>query len=137
MPTSVKIDAALVASARTEAETHSRSLGGQLTHWARIGRAVERSGRLDHVRLSRVLAGEVETAGLTAEEHAVWSERFLTRIAEPGPEEVAEFADMRARGGAVGLDDEGQVVTLEDEAFKDRIETRGVRDGDRDGRAAG
>ena len=106
MAYSVKFaDEALVGAARSEAELQSRSLAGQITHWARIGRAIERSGAFDHARLSRVLAGELETAALSPEEKAVWSDRFLARMSEPGPEEEAFFAELRARGGGAGLPD--------------------------------
>ena len=100
MAKSVKFaDEALIEDARNAAEIQSRSLAGQITHWARIGRAIERSGCLDHAKLSRVLAGELETTTLTLEEKAVWSETFLSKLAEPGAHEEAFFAGMRKRGG--------------------------------------
>lgn len=117
MAQSVKFaDDTLVDDARAMAELQSRSLAGQITHWARIGRAIERSGRFDHVRLSRVLAGEVETTALTPEEKAVWSERFLVKMSEPGPAEEAFFADLRASGTAVGLDASGTLIHADAQA---------------------
>ena len=113
MPKSVKLDANLVDDARGAAALHSRSLAGQIAHWARIGRAVERSGSFDHARLSRVLAGEAETTTLTPEEKAVWSERFLARMEEARQAEEEEFAELRASGAAVGLDAEGRVVVAD------------------------
>lgn len=114
MAQSVKFaDDMLVDDARAMAELQSRSLAGQITHWARIGRAIERSGRFDHVRLSRVLAGEVETTALTGEEKAVWSERFLVKMSESGPAEDAFFAELRASGTAVGLDASGKLIQAE------------------------
>lgn len=111
MAKSVKFaDDTLVDDARTESEIQSRSLAGQITHWARIGRAIERSGHFDHARISRVLAGELETTALTSGEKAVWSEQFLTRMSEPGPGEQAHFAGLRKSGKAAGLDDKGKVV---------------------------
>ena len=111
MAKSVKFaDDTLVDDARAESEVQSRSLAGQITHWARIGRAIERSGSFDHTRLSRVLAGELETTALTAEEKAVWSERFLAKMSEPGPGEEAFFAELRKSGKAVGLDTSGKIV---------------------------
>tara|TARA_R100000935_G_C2837267_1_gene168876 strand:- start:1400 stop:1678 length:279 start_codon:yes stop_codon:yes gene_type:complete len=68
-------------------------------------RAIERSGRFDHTRISRVLAGE-----MTEEEKAVWSEEFLKKMSEPGPDEEAFFADLRKSGKAVGLDAAGNIV---------------------------
>lgn len=117
MAQSVKIaDDRLVDDARVMAELQSRSLAGQITHWARIGRAIERSGRFDHVRLSRVLAGEAETTALTPEEKAVWSERFLVKMSEPGPAEEAFFTELRVSGKAVGLDASGKLIAAEAQA---------------------
>lgn len=111
MAKSVKLaDEMLVEDARAESELQSRSLAGQITHWARIGRAIERSGKLDHAKLTRVLSGEIGTSTLTLEEKAVWSEHFLTKMSEPGPDENAFFEQMRQRGGAVGIDPSGKIV---------------------------
>jgi hypothetical protein len=116
MAQSVKFaDDTLVDDARAVAEIQSRSLAGQITHWARIGRAIERSGSFDHVKLSRVLAGELETTVLTPAEKAVWSERFLAKMAEPGPGEEEFFAELRNSGKAVGLDSSGNVVRADAE----------------------
>ncbi len=111
MAKSVKFaDDAFVNDARAEAGIQSRSLAGQIMHWARIGRAIERSGSFDHTKISRVLSGNAETTTLTAEEKAVWSDSFLKKMSEPGPEEEAYFADLRKSGKAVGLDASGNIV---------------------------
>ncbi|MCH8488642.1 MAG: ParD-like family protein [Oceanicaulis sp.] len=111
MAKSVKFaDDSLIDDARSEAELQSRSLAGQITHWARLGRAIERSGRLDHVKISLALAGELGTDRLTAEEKAIWSERFLVRMSEPGPNEDAFFEELRKNGQAPGLDASGRIV---------------------------
>lgn len=78
-------------------------------------KTLERSESIDEVRLSRVLAGELETTVLTAAEKAVWSERFLAKMSEPGPGEEAFFAELRKSGGAVGLNSSGNVVHAEAE----------------------
>lgn len=111
MAKSVKFaDDAFVNDARAVSGIQSRSLASQIMHWARIGRAIERSGSFDHTKISRVLAGEFETTTLTAEEKAVWSEGFLKKMSDPGPEEEAFFADLRKSGKAIGLDDSGNIV---------------------------
>ena len=111
MAKSVKFaDDAFVDEARAASEIQSRSLAGQITYWARIGRAIERSGSFDHTRISRVLAGDLETTALTAEEKAVWSERFLATMSEPGPGEESYFAELRESGAAAGLDASGEIV---------------------------
>ena len=67
MAKSVKFaDDAFVNDARAVSGIQSRSLAGQIKHWARIGRAIERSGSFDHTKISRGLAGEFETTTLTA-----------------------------------------------------------------------
>ncbi|KPP82296.1 MAG: protein of unknown function DUF3423 [Oceanicaulis sp. HLUCCA04] len=117
MAKSVKFaDETLIDDARHESEIQSRSLAGQITHWARLGRAIERSGSFDYAKLSRVLAGELNTTVLTAEEKAVWSERFLAKMSEAGPDEDAFFANMRKSGGAVGLDPSGRIVHTDGQA---------------------
>ncbi len=111
MAKSVKFaDDPFVNDARVVSGIQSRSLASQIMHWARIGRAIERSGSFDHTKISRVLAGEFETTALTAEEKAVWSEGFLKKMSEPGPEEEAFFAVLRKSGKAIGLDDSGNIV---------------------------
>ncbi|WP_323040023.1 TA system antitoxin ParD family protein [Gemmobacter sp.] len=111
MAQSVKFaDDALIDEARAVADLQSRSLAGQITHWARIGRAIERSGNFDHLKLSRVLAGQLPTTVLTAEEKAVWSERFLVTMSDPGPGEETFFNELRKSGKAVGLDGSGKIV---------------------------
>lgn len=47
------------------------------------------------VKIARVFAGELETSVLTAKEKEVWSESFVAKVSEPGPDEEAFFADMR------------------------------------------
>lgn len=46
-------DDAFIDDARAGSEIQSRSLAGQITHWARIGRAIQRSGHVDHTKISR------------------------------------------------------------------------------------
>ncbi|MBP9223939.1 MAG: hypothetical protein KBF76_08725 [Verrucomicrobiales bacterium] len=41
-PTAIKIGSELVENAREAAETSDRSLTGQVEHWAKLGRSVER-----------------------------------------------------------------------------------------------
>ncbi len=110
MPHTVKItDDALLETARAEAEAQGRSLAGQILHWARIGRAIERSGSSDYNRLSQVLAGKQPTTILSPEEEAVWIDMFAARMAEPGPEEEGFYSRRRSSGTSTGLDDHGDV----------------------------
>jgi hypothetical protein len=99
-----------VNDARDESLLHSRSLAGQIMHWARIGRAIDRSGSFDYGKVLQALSGQIETTTLTAAEKAVWSEGFLEKMSEPGPEEGSYFADLRKSGKAVGVDASGNIV---------------------------
>ena len=109
-------DIAFIDDARAVSMVHRRSLADQITHWARIGRAIERSGRFDHTKLSRALAGDLETGTLTAEEKAVWSEAFLEKMSNPGFEEKTFFAGLRTSGAAVGLDAAGSIVRADEQS---------------------
>ena len=113
MAKTVRLSDDLVDMARQEAALQGRSLGAQIAHWARIRRAVETSGRLDHGKISAVLAGEMQTCKLTPDEQSVWQDRFTDLMGELGPEEEAFFADRRRRGLGIGLDEEGNLVRAE------------------------
>ena len=116
MAKSVKFtDVAFIDDARAVSMVQRRSLAEQIMHWARIGRAIERSGRFDHTKVSRVLAGDLETGTLTAEEKAIWSEAFLEKMSSPGPEEETFFADLRKVGTAVGLDASSNIVRADEQ----------------------
>ncbi len=96
MSKSVKFaDETFIEEARTMSELQSRSLAGQIMHWAKIGRAIEKSRDFDSVLIASVLSGEKPTTVLSPEEKAVWSERFLEKMAKPGPDEEVFFAEMR------------------------------------------
>jgi|SRR6056297_468573 len=113
MAKTVKLNDDIVDFARQEAVLQDRSLGAQISHWVRIGRAVETSGKLDHAKISAVLAGEMQTRELAPEEKSVWLDSFTDLMGEPGPEEEAFFADRRRRGLGVGLDENGNLVRAE------------------------
>lgn len=110
MAQSVKLGDDLMALIRRESNLNSRSVAGQITHWVRIGRAIETSGSFDYARISAALAGEIETSELSAEEKDVWLNSFVEAMGEPGPEEAAFFDRRRRLGLGVGLDAEGNLV---------------------------
>ncbi|WP_040440015.1 TA system antitoxin ParD family protein [Roseibium aggregatum] len=99
-----------------EAELQNRSVSEQITLWLRIGRVIEKSGAFDQARVSAALAGELQTTDLTALEKAVWSERFLEKMSEPGPREQDFFAELRKNGNASGLDVFGDTVRTENQS---------------------
>lgn len=94
MAQSIELDNDVMALVRCEAEVQNRSVSEQITHWLHIGRAIEMSDDFDHARVSAALAGELQTTDLTALEKAVWSEKFLEKMSEPGPGEEDFFANL-------------------------------------------
>lgn len=110
MAQSVELSDEVMPLVRCEAELQNRSVSEQITHWLRIGRAIEKCGAFDHARISAALAGELQTTELTALEKAVWSERFLEKMSEPGPGEEDFFAELLRKGNASGLDVSGDMV---------------------------
>lgn len=110
MAQSIKLGDDIMQVVRRESELQSRSVAGQITHWLRIGRAIERSGRFDHQRIAAVLAGELEPRALSEAEGEVWLDSFTEQMATPGPQEERFFAERRRLGQGVGLGPDGALV---------------------------
>ena len=51
---------------------------------------------IDQTKISRVLAGELETTTLTEEEMSVWLEKFTTMMSGPGSNEEEFFRKRRS-----------------------------------------
>jgi len=106
----IRIDDEIHASAKLVAEVQSRSTAQQIAHWARIGREVESSASVSHVRIAEVLSGRRKYDELDNEEQAVvraeWGERAAQRRSE------LNLAVVFAEQGRswVELDDDGTVV---------------------------
>lgn len=115
MAQSVKISDEMMRLVRRESELQSRSIAGQITHWMRIGRAIERSGSFDYARITAALAGEIETTALTDEEKDVWLDGFTEEMTQVSPEESSFYAQRSQAGLGVGLDSEGRLVQAEAE----------------------
>jgi hypothetical protein len=62
---SIKLSADLVDAARTDAPLFSRSIGGQVEHWARLGRAIENSPAFPLGRVRAALNGEFNADALS------------------------------------------------------------------------
>lgn len=116
MAQSVKLSDDIMALIRREADLHSRSVAGQITHWVRIGRAIERSGSFDHARITAALEGGLDTTDLREEEEAAWLDGFTEKMGQPSQAEAAFFARRRALGQGVGLDAAGNLVYARDDA---------------------
>ncbi|WP_417260622.1 TA system antitoxin ParD family protein [Celeribacter sp.] len=110
MARSVKLSDDIMEIVNREADLHSRSLAGQITHWIKIGRAIERSRNFDHNRITAALDGRLDPSELTEEEDAVWTEVFIEKMGEPSDEEKTLFAERRRLGIGVGLDASGNLI---------------------------
>lgn len=109
MAQSVKLADDIMALVRHEADIHSRSVAGQITHWLKLGRAIEHSGTFDHARITAALEGKLDTTELGAEEEAAWLDAFTTTMAQPSAHEKTFFAKRRRLGLGVGLDAGGNL----------------------------
>lgn len=115
MAQSVKLADDIMALVRREADLHSRSVAGQITHWLRIGRAIEHSGRFDHARITAALDGRLDSTQLSEEEEAAWLDAFTEKMGQPSETEEAFFARRRALGRGIGLDAGGNLVQAGDD----------------------
>lgn len=110
MAQSIKLADDIMKLVRRESELQSRSIAGQIAHWVRIGRAIEKSGNFDHARITAALAGNIETTDLTDEEKDVWLDSFVEKMGQPGADEDAFFIRRQQLGLGVGLDEGGNLV---------------------------
>lgn len=112
MPTEVvRVDGSLLDLAKSEGATMGRSAASQLSHWARIGRAIEHSG-VPTSAIHAVLARQQSFDSLDDEDQrsvvAFWDHSIKERVADL--DLVAEF---EAAGTAYAeLDDDGNAVIV-------------------------
>ena len=108
--TPVRIDAELYASARQTGEVMSRSAAQQVTHWARIGRALETNPSISSQRVEEVLAGTACYDDLVAEEQAMVRASWEKRV-DDARERLRLDEKFIAEGRAYAeLDENGEVV---------------------------
>ena len=110
MAQSVKLADDIMALVRREADLRSRSVAGQLTHWIKLGRAIERSGNFNYARITAALEAGLDTTELGEEEEAAWLDEFTAKMAEPSTAEAAFFEKRKMLGKGVGLDAGGNLV---------------------------
>lgn len=96
VPVAIKISGGLAASARSEAEQTDRSLTGQVEHWAKLGRALEKLLPLSVVSALKVNGGQLE-----ALEHLFLREKVMAAIsAVHGQSHFKEVStELLAAGG--------------------------------------
>jgi hypothetical protein len=83
--TPIRLDRELAAAARDAAQTMSRSVAEQVSHWARLGRELERSPGVSVAQVQAVLRGQSAYDSLNQQEQAVvratWDEQLATQLA--------------------------------------------------------
>lgn len=109
----VRLDAEITDAARLVAERMSRSVAQQVSHWARIGRELERARDVSADDIRRVLEGELGYDAVSAKEQAVvravWSGR-IDRLRSG----LRLDRDYAARGYRYAeLDERGEVAVRE------------------------
>ncbi|MFN3538118.1 MAG: TA system antitoxin ParD family protein [Brevundimonas sp.] len=113
MAQSVKLADEVMTAVRREAELHSRSVAGQITHWLRLGKAIEQSGAYDHARVTATLEGRLDPAELRGEESIAWLDAFTDKMSTPSQTEQDFHAKRQKLGRGVGLDAAGNLVHAE------------------------
>ncbi|MEL6362252.1 MAG: ParD-like family protein [Pseudomonadota bacterium] len=110
MPRTVKLSDKMIALAEAESELQSRSVAGQISHWAMIGRAIEMSPEFDYRKIQAALRAALPPDELSGEEQEVWFTEFGVAMVEPNEQEIAFYEKRRALGKGVGLSDTGEIV---------------------------
>lgn len=87
-----------------KSELPSHSIVGQIAHWVRSDRAIEKPGNFDHTRITAALGDNVETTDHTNEEPDVWLDSFFEKMGRSRSSDDAFFARRRHLGLGVGLD---------------------------------
>tara|TARA_R110002126_G_scaffold291787_2_gene458252 strand:- start:25804 stop:26214 length:411 start_codon:yes stop_codon:yes gene_type:complete len=106
----VKLADEIIAEIRRESKLHGRSVAGQLAHWVRIGRTMERSKAFDCKRIRDVLEGTLSPDALAPVEQYVWFDQFTANMIAPGEQEKAFYAKRRKLGRGVGMSKSGELV---------------------------
>lgn len=89
---------------------NGRSVADQITHWLKIGRAIEGSPDFAYAKVADALEARIETTELTEMEDAVWVKCFSEKMAGGSAKEKAFWARRRRLGLGVGLDASGNLV---------------------------
>jgi hypothetical protein len=99
MGKALKISDADYEVLREAAAVNSRSLTGQLEHWMRIGRAVERDPSIAYSRIEQALRGLLSPDDLDIAEQDAFFEQFTERMGAPAAGEVSFFAKLASGAG--------------------------------------
>lgn len=89
--TSIKLPSELVDAARSDAALFSRSISGQVQHWAKIGRAIEATLGFTVDRVRATLAGRFDASLLTDDEAELFDDLFGASLDIPATAEARAF----------------------------------------------
>lgn len=106
---SVKLPSDLIDAARQDAAVFSRSIGGQVEHWARIGQALESVPGYSVERVRAARQGRFDAAALCEDELRIMDDLLFS---EPSGSQRQAMARIGARVGAVGEDAHGRLVRV-------------------------
>lgn len=107
----IRLPADVYKSASAAAHATSRAVPQQIAHWARIGRELEMSPKVNHRQVARVLSGAGSYDSLSEQEQAIVREEWAERMAAQ-----RAALDYVTRFSAAGesyseLDEHGNLVT--------------------------
>jgi hypothetical protein len=106
---SLKISTELLDEARREAPIFSRSLAGQIEHWARLGQAVENAQGFTLDRVRAALEGRFSASDLNPSEMEIFLDLAGSHgVARRWREEFAK--ELLEQAGNVGYDDAGKLI---------------------------
>lgn len=107
----IRVSDMLVDLARTEGGAMQRSIGAQVEHWARIGRAIEHSPDFDYADVMAALAAEKPVDDLSAKERAFYQEVLTAELAADSSD--SEIERLKREGlPRYGVDAQGRTVRV-------------------------
>ncbi|ARU18296.1 TA system antitoxin ParD family protein [Croceicoccus marinus] len=107
MAKSIKIADELFETVQASSQAFSRTLAGQVSHYIRIGQAVE--SLLSHDIVARILQAKISSS-----EDASALDALSAVAKDPSSEEIEFHIERQLRGLGVGLDDSGNLVYQRD-----------------------
>ena len=107
---SVKLTSGFVDEASVEAGLLNRSLGGQIEHWARLGKALESSPSFSMERIRETLSGRLRIEALSADEQDAVFDQLGAQFQAPPVDVRERYAAFGRVVGAVGDDERGNLV---------------------------
>ena len=104
---SIKLPADLVDQARRDAAVFSRSISGQVEHWARLGQAIEAAPGFTVDRVQAALEGRFNPGDLTEDEWRIYDDMAWDALGR-SPVDPKLFD----RPGAVEEDEQGHLLRV-------------------------